>query len=694
MQKMKETLYLVFLIILAIPELNAQTVASKSSVQLKEVVVRGARVIQRTDRKWIFPSEEMIKSATSGYNFLMMLPLPNVKVDDINESVVATNSLIGVVQVRINDVEASSVDIQSLQPKEVEKVEFIDHPGTRYGEGVGIVINIITRQVSKGYIVGTSGTCMPKANMARGNAYTKLNRGKNELILNYSGTYSHSNGYSMEKQSNYLLKDDTYYKVKRNTNDIIHQNISHNLQARYSMINEENTAFLATLSTYISDSPKNHEITDVTFPQGRNICEKTNHTEKTVNPWLDLYWKTNISKSQTFVANTSGAFTNTDYFYRFASDNDTFAYNTLGKAWSLRSEAIYENRMNPFTLSAGVRYNQKYIDNDYSGDALQVSQIHTSSVYAFTQIKGSLWKMGYMADLTLSREYYHQRDVSYDRLWLRPKLNISLPITQSVKLNYSFTTSPAPSKLQNLSSMAIVTNEIEYSLGNPDYIVARRDDHTLTLGYQSPRLYNQLMTFYRHNAHPAMQHIYRTNDNHFVKTYLEGRRIDMLMLQNYTSYDIVPKHLNTYLSVEMLNIINDGQDYNHRLTSFNFNLGLTAWLGNWTLMATMDNGFHFMESEYEPRNIFSTYVSASYRIKKLTASLFCQNPFKRNGKVEEVIYHNHLTNKHSTTRNSDTSSAIGIKLTWTLTKGRQFKSIERDTERLKDTETGVAKPDK
>ena len=62
--------------------------------------------------------------------------------------------------------------------------------------------------------------------------------------------------------------------------------------------------------------------------------------------------------------------------------------------------------------------------------------------------------------------------------------------------------------------------------------------------------------------------------------------------------------------------------------------------------------------------------------------------------MEEVIYHNHLTNKHSTTRNSDTSSAIGIKLTWTLTKGRQFKSIERDTERLKDTETGVAKPDK
>src|SRR5574344_1653583 len=143
MQKMKSTLIFVLLTMWTSPELKAQQDATNDSVQLEEVVVRGARVVNRTDGKLIFPSEEMIKSATSGYNFLMMLPLPNVKVDDINESVVATNSLIGVVQVRINDVEASSVDIQSLQPKEVEKVEFIDHPGTRYGEGVGIVINII-----------------------------------------------------------------------------------------------------------------------------------------------------------------------------------------------------------------------------------------------------------------------------------------------------------------------------------------------------------------------------------------------------------------------------------------------------------------------------------------------------------------------------------------------------------------------
>ena len=674
--------------------LKAQTDAPNDSVQLQEVVVRGARVVNRTDGNMLFPSEEMTKSATSGYNLLKMLPLPNVKVDDISESITAANSLVGAVQVRINDVEASTADIQSLQPKEVEKVELIDRPGVRYGEGVGIVINIITRKVTSGYVIGASGTLMPKADMIKGNAYTKINSGKNELSLNYSGYYRHSNGMNTVEQADYLIEDNTYNKVERNTDDIINRNTSHEIQARYSMINTSGTAFLTTLSTSIDNNPRNYNKTDVSYADGRNTTETIDNSEKTICPLLDLYFKTNIGKSQSLIANATGAYTHTDYTYMFASDKTSFGYNTLGKKWSLNSEAIYENRMKPFTLSAGLRYAQKYIDNDYSGDATFVSEIHASNVYAFSQIQGSLWKIGYMVGLGLSREYYRQGETMYDRVWLRPKLNLSMPISQSLMLNYTLTSSPASSKLQNMSGMSIITNEMEYSVGNPDLIMARRDDHTLTLSYQSPRLYTQLMTFYRHNDHPAMQHVYRTADGRFAKTFLEGRRIDMLMLQSYTNYDIIPQHLNAYLSAEMLSIWNDGQDYSHRLTSFNFNMGLTAWLGNWTFMATMDNGFHFMENEYEGRNIFSDYISVSYKLNNLTASLFCQNLFKSNGKIEEVENHNHLAHKLLVARNRDTSNCIGIKLAWTLSKGRKFKGIERDTDSLKDKETGVAKSGK
>ena len=688
---MKSSLIFVLFTLWATTGLKAQTDFPNDSVQLEEVVIKGARVVNRTDGKLIFPSEEMTKSASSGYTLLKMLPLPNVKVDDINETISAANSLMGNVQVRINDVEATTADIQSMQPKEVEKVELIDRPGVRYGENVGIVINIITRKVTSGYVVGASGTLVPKADMVKGNAYTKNNSGNNELSLNYSGYYRHSNGMNEVEHTEYLMADNKYSKVERNTNDIINRNTMHDIQARYSWINADGSAFLTTLSTSIDNNPRDFRKTDVAYSDGRNTSETIDNSEKTISPLLDLYFKTQLGKSQSLVANATGSYTHTDYAYLFITDDKSFGYNTLGKAWSLKSEAIYENRMKPFTLSAGLRYAQKYIDNDYSGDATLVSQIHSSNIYAFSQIQGSLWKIGYMVGLGLSREYYRQGETIYDRVWLRPKLNLSLPLSQHIRLNYTFTSAPASSKLQNMSGMSIITNGMEYSEGNPELIMARRDDHTLTLSYQSPRLYTQLMTFFRHNAHPAMQHVYRTEDDRFVKTFLEGRRIDLLMLQSYTNYDIIPQHLNAYISAEMLNIWNDGQDYSHRLTSFNFNIGLTAWLGNWTIMATMDNGYHFMENEYESRNIFSDFVSVSYKYKNITAGLFCQNLFKRNSKIEEVENHNHLAHKLLVARNRDTSNAIGIKLTWILSKGRNFKGIDRDTNSLKDKETGVAK---
>ena len=691
MQKMKSTLIIVLLTMWTSPGLKAQTDVPNDSVQLEEVVIKGARVVNRTDGKLIFPSEEMTKSASSGYTLLKMLPLPNVKVDDINETVSAANSLMGNVQVRINDVEATTADIQSMQPKEVEKVELIDRPGVRYGENVGIVLNIITRKVTSGYVVGASGTLVPKADMVKGNAYTKNNSGNNELSLNYSGYYRHSNGMNEVEHAEYLMADNKYSKVERNTNDIINRNTMHDIQARYSWINADGSAFLTTLSTSIDNNPRDFRTTDVAYSDGRNTSETIDNSEKTISPLLDLYFKTQLGKSQSLIANATGSYTHTDYAYLFITDDKSFGYNTLGKTWSLKSEAMYENRMKPFTLSAGLRYAQKYIDNDYSGDATLVSQIHSSNIYAFSQIQGSLWKIGYMVGLGLSHEYYRQGETRYDRVWLRPKLNLSLPLSQHIRLNYTLTSAPASSKLQNMSGMSIITNDMEYSEGNPKLIMARRDDHTLTLSYQSPRLYTQLMTFFRHNAHPAMQHVYRTEDDRFVKTFLKGRRIDLLMLQSYTNYDIIPQHLNAYVSAEMLNIWNDGQNYSHRLTSFNFNIGLTAWLGNWTIMATMDNGYHFMENEYESRNIFSDFVSVSYKYKNITAGLFCQNLFKRNAKIEEVENHNRLAHKLLIAHNHDTSSAIGIKLTWKLSEGRNFKGIDRDTNSLKDTETGVAK---
>ncbi|MCI5758239.1 MAG: hypothetical protein MR037_08470 [Bacteroidales bacterium] len=49
---------------------------------------------------------------------------------------------------------------------------------------------------------------------------------------------------------------------------------------------------------------------------------------------------------------------------------------------------------------------------------------------------------------------------------------------------------------------------------------------------------------------------------------------------------------------------------------------------------------------------------------------------------------------HTAERTDYQMGDIGFKLTWSLTKGRQVKGIERDVEGLKDMETGVTRSGK
>ena len=99
------------------------------------------------------------------------------------------------------------------------------------------------------------------------------------------------------------------------------------------MINADGTAFLTTLSTSIDNNPRDFKKTYVAYSDGRNTTEIIDNSEKTISPLLDLYFKTNIGKNQSLIANATGAYTHIDYAYMFTSDKTSFGYNTLGKKW-------------------------------------------------------------------------------------------------------------------------------------------------------------------------------------------------------------------------------------------------------------------------------------------------------------------------------------------------------------------------
>ena len=146
-------------------------------ISLQEVEVKAARVIRKADRQTIYPTEVQKNSSSSGYSILQKLALPNIRVDETSCSVSAVDGR-GTVQLRINGIIVGRDEMLAADPSSVTRIDFIDNPGVRYGEGIVYVIDIRTRRDDEGYTAGVSLTNALTSKIGNDLVYGKWNRKK------------------------------------------------------------------------------------------------------------------------------------------------------------------------------------------------------------------------------------------------------------------------------------------------------------------------------------------------------------------------------------------------------------------------------------------------------------------------------------------------------------------------------------
>jgi hypothetical protein len=49
-----------------------------SCVTLDEVTIKGARIVQKVDGQWIYPTQQQIAASPNGYSLLAKLTLPHI----------------------------------------------------------------------------------------------------------------------------------------------------------------------------------------------------------------------------------------------------------------------------------------------------------------------------------------------------------------------------------------------------------------------------------------------------------------------------------------------------------------------------------------------------------------------------------------------------------------------------------------
>ena len=649
----------------------------KEGETLQEVTVKGSKVVQRVDGQTIYPTRQQLESSTNGYSLLSKLTLPHLRIDPVMHTITALSNL-GNVQVRINGIMASKEDLLALDMKAVQHIDYIDNPGVRYGEGIAYVVNIIVKKPVSGYDIGADLTNTLTAVNGDETFYGKFNYGKSEFGVNYSLGYQNFKGTGYEEQATYELESGEKRSILRQQLDGQNKSLNHNIQLTYSL-SDSNYVFQSKLSASRDIQP--HRL----WSKFDSFEDRS--SSRTSSPALDLYFHRDFKRHQSLTANAVATYIKTDSHAEH-NEGGNYAYNVTGKTYSLWTEAVYENRLKPFTLSLGAQYGQKYINNVYSGDANADNAMRSSTLYFFGQLKGRLGKLGYMGGLGVSTRYYRQAEWNDRFLLFRPKLTVAYPLARNLRAKYDFEVSQHVSQIALVSDVSIKQNAMETLVGNPEITPNRVTSHDLRLTYSKPRIMSELQGYWRLNANCNMEK-YTRKDGHFFQTQTNaGNECSFFFIQSYNRWEAIPEHLSITLYGGIYRFYNFTDNYRHTYTAFNGGASVEAYLGRWTLTAYADNGWNFMEGEHRGHQAPAWYLTASYQLKNITLSLYAQHPFCARPLTNKTEVLSHYIHKDITQHSRDFGNMLTLNITWHLSSGRKYRDIQR-TMNHRDTETGI-----
>ena len=659
----------------------------EKTITLNEVTVKAAKVVNKADGMIIYPTDAQKQASNNGYSILEKLTLANLRIDNISHSITAIDNR-GGVQIRINGIVVGKQEMLALNPKDITKIDFINNPGVRYGDGIAYVIDIVTRRNESGYTIGTDLASALTTLQGDGMVYGKWNRGKSEWSLSYGVSGYKTKGSKSKQLAEYTLTDGSIYTIERNDVESLRKSISHDAKLTYNWADSTATVFQASLSGAFNNAPDNYTVKDIT--DGTRQYRATSRAkDKSLSPVLDIYFFRQLTPCQSITANAVGTYisTQTSSYY---DEGTPYQYDVDGKTASLLTEIIYENRLKPFTFSTGLNNSYKYIKNDYLGDASALTKTNNNRLYAFAEIKGMFQPFSYTLGVGTSYIHYTQNGHRYNFWTFHPKASLTYQINNSMQLSYTYQMQDKVSRIAMTSDAMVRINSMEWTVGNPDLKPSHDMEHRLQFSYNNNRLQTFVEGYYKQCLKPNMAHYERTDDNQFIYTQINQKDIDVLDVYAYASYWLLPEKLQIAANGGIYRCFNFGYDYTHCYTSWFYAGSITAYLGHFTLQGYIDNGNRFLEGESKGYNEAYSVLKASYTWRDLQFSLSWANPFDSNHKSYENELLNRNLYKHTIGYSKDSGNLVTLNISWRLSRGSKHKSAEKKIN-LHDTDNGIMK---
>ena len=648
------------------------------NVVLGEVVIKGSSFIRKDDHVLVIPDKQQVKHASTGYDLLYNLMIPNI---EVNKRTGTVSTFGGEVSLYINGEKADYRDVQSLRPRDIENVEYYDVPTGKYANDVAAINYIVKKRQSGGYIFAdgkqTIGYMAGDYNIGG-----KVDHGNTSYSFWGGHTMQKYKGSIVDKNETILFPDYTVYR-NRETTAGNYRNNQQYMQFKVSNVNKKrNLSAQIALVRNETPSDENYGLLDYSGHYTYSTRSTDSKQEQNLSPSLRLFGDFNIGKNQTLEFTAKGSYTQNDYTRQYTENENNSLSDVKEDLYSFNFSANYNIKLqhqNSFGID--IRHYHNITSSTYAGDYSSWQHLWTGEsmfMLNYSQRFGKHFTMILRPGLSWMNYKLHTEDVRR-YCSLKTSSRFSYQFNKKQQLTLAADAGVNQPDISYMNNVDQTVDFLQIKRGNPFL-----DDMQL---YNISLLYNGVFgklnvvggpgySIYTHNVSP----IYYLEGDKLIGSYRSDGNIYGLGIILNISYHVTD-NLRTKLAFKYLNV-QTRKNYNINLDSYSAILDINYFLKDFSI-----NLFGKIPTEkIETSTLIvskspATYgASVSWSHKGWYIEAGTENPFTRHSRYREhADYGVYQYNQVQTSRIYQRTGYV--KLAYTFDFGRKTSRDKNDVDR-------------
>lgn len=547
--------------------LNVGTVSLEAGIELNELTVTANSVINKGGKTIVYPSSSDVKASSTSISLFQKLPLAGLQANPINRSISVDG---GSPVIIIDGVPSTLDDLNSLQPKDIEKIEYSRQTPIRYADkGNSGYINVTLKKRNDGGTVFVWGRSAVATGFADGNLRGSYHQGPSQFTLFYSPSWRNYKEVFDNTSESYIGNDFLVELEEhdRNPFNYIYQQV----RLKYDYSPNTHTLFSATFAA--TPFKNKNRVLGQTHDSELGDYDIDNLTRsKEFSPSLDLFFRKDFNESNSLEVQMVGTLNSSDYrrdnTYLFADGGDqSYIMNVDSRRRSLISEISYIHSFSANTqLSAGYQNTVSYSKNSYlNSDYKPV--LSENNNYLYARLGQNIGKV-FISLATGAKLFWIENDIN-KRHFIRnvSTAQITWNINQSWNLQGSFQYTPIIPSLSALTDYPQQTSPYLISNGNPDLKVAENFNYRLQAGYTYKKFSATFLSQINNTRNDVISDMIYLGDGLFLSQSINARK--RRTFSNSLSFTLSGvQGFGANLNLGLNHYETAGEGWEYKLTSF------------------------------------------------------------------------------------------------------------------------------